>query len=324
MELLITDDGVLTKYCGKEKRVTVPEGVRRIGREAFAGSCLVECVILPEGVTEISDCAFLGCRSLREIRIPDSVEQIGEGAFTDCEALEAVSVPDRVKEIRPRVFRNCASLTQVKLPRVITTIGNESFATCVSLKEISIPEGVYEIGKSAFFGCSGLSGIVIPEGLKRIGEHAFSLCTYMKDAVIPHSLEKIGEFAFGGYSSQGRIHIDFRLIGELEKSYANAVWAAVRGFISRKKNGLTTPEEDALWRGYVARRTVKAFEYMLNEPQFYRYVTENRIISPNRVPALLSITENAECRAILLDYGNGRGNKRNVEKTVDTLFSLDD
>lgn len=49
------EDNVLTKYTGKEKYVTVPEGVEVIGKEAFKWCYDVEKMILPNSLKIIEE-----------------------------------------------------------------------------------------------------------------------------------------------------------------------------------------------------------------------------------------------------------------------------
>lgn len=62
----VIENGVLTKYLGREKEVTIPEGVTAIGQGAFRRKNVVRVIM------------------------PDSVEEIGWDAFSDCQILEEV------------------------------------------------------------------------------------------------------------------------------------------------------------------------------------------------------------------------------------------
>ena len=41
----------------------IPEGVTKIGREAFCECISLKKITIPEGVTKIGNCAFLDCES---------------------------------------------------------------------------------------------------------------------------------------------------------------------------------------------------------------------------------------------------------------------
>lgn len=83
------ENGVL-ENCTEEPGVTVvvvPEGVTKIGSEAFTGLSSLESITLPDSVTQIGWSAFSGCTSLAGVTIPDSVTEIGRWAFSGCKNL---------------------------------------------------------------------------------------------------------------------------------------------------------------------------------------------------------------------------------------------
>jgi hypothetical protein len=83
MEFKIVN-GVLKKYTGNEKNVIIPDGVKRIGKEAFERCENLESVTIPNGVKSIGDYAFNGCSKLSSVVIPDSIKNIGEHVFRNC------------------------------------------------------------------------------------------------------------------------------------------------------------------------------------------------------------------------------------------------
>ena len=110
--------------------VTVPNGVRVIGKEVFQGQFALKKVILPESVTYIESDAFSGCRGL-----------------------ETVVMKGEVTEILKFAFYGCTALKDITLPKSLTYIGTRAFGDCKSLKEIRIPAAVKQTGSSLFIGC---------------------------------------------------------------------------------------------------------------------------------------------------------------------------
>ena len=68
--------GVLVAYRGNASEVTVPEGVRVIAGEAFAGHDEIQKLILPSTVQNIDERAFAGCN-------PEEVEYLGDAMDED-------------------------------------------------------------------------------------------------------------------------------------------------------------------------------------------------------------------------------------------------
>ena len=80
----IIENGVLTKYNGDGREVTIPCGVSEIGENAFKDCNTLTRVVIPNGVTKIGINAFFGCSVLEEAVIPNSVKDIERGAFAFC------------------------------------------------------------------------------------------------------------------------------------------------------------------------------------------------------------------------------------------------
>ena len=55
-------NGILEEYLGRGDDVTIPQGVKIIGRCAFWGKKIVS-VDIPDGVVEIDDAAFKNCKN---------------------------------------------------------------------------------------------------------------------------------------------------------------------------------------------------------------------------------------------------------------------
>lgn len=146
-------DGVLVQYHGREKHVTIPDGVTNIGREAFMWNIWIQSVTIPDGVTEIDKAAFKGCTNLKSVSIPKSVTTIGVGAFEFCKNLTTITIPEGVTSISNCAFSDCVSLESVSIPESVMEIGFYAFGWCKSLVSVTIPEGVTEIGDDAFYGC---------------------------------------------------------------------------------------------------------------------------------------------------------------------------
>ena len=52
----------------------------------------VTSIVIPDGVTRIGDDAFSWCASLTSIDIPNSVTSIGDEAFSDCSSLTSIHI----------------------------------------------------------------------------------------------------------------------------------------------------------------------------------------------------------------------------------------
>lgn len=109
--------------------------VTEITDEAFQG-CHFRSIVIPEGIVRIGANAFDVCVLLKEVSIPESVRQIGQAAFGDCNSLESVIMAEGVTEIEAAAFEACTSLNSVNIPDSVTKIGAGAFFGCPCEKQL--------------------------------------------------------------------------------------------------------------------------------------------------------------------------------------------
>ena len=205
--------------CAGLKKVTLKNGVRSIGEDAFRDCSSLESVIFENTVLEkISDGAFSGCSALSSIVLPDSVTEIernaffetglrniqlpekltliGAYAFCNCKNLKQVQLPSQLKELGNGAFSSCENLAQIQLPAQLNKLGTDAFRNCTSLDKIDIPAGLTQIEPDTFCN-TGLTSVTLHEGLTKIEDGAFHDCLKLKKIRIPKSVTDIGGLALG-------------------------------------------------------------------------------------------------------------------------------
>lgn len=90
-------------FLSSVKKITLPNSVSHIGKDAFRECCKLEEIILPPLITEIPTKCFYGCVSLKKVVLPKSLNVIRSWAFASC-ALESVEIPDGIQFIEPHAF----------------------------------------------------------------------------------------------------------------------------------------------------------------------------------------------------------------------------
>lgn len=179
----------------KSGSYSIPDGVKLIEADAFAGCSELTTITIPKSVTEIWSRAFQSCENLADVVIPNGVSEIGRGAFEDCANLRRVSIPGSVKEIGREAFNGCTSLESVTIGKGVEVVGWDAFSGCESLKAIDLPAGVREIQQGAFGGCSSLRSVIIPESVKEMGDYVFSDCSSLATVKIPpRFFDKLHDF----------------------------------------------------------------------------------------------------------------------------------
>lgn len=175
-EFVIDEEGVLTRYRGFDKNVVIPDGVKKIGSEAFENDSIMENISIPSSVTYIGYNAFYKCTSLKSIVIPDSVTKMGSWVMASCTSLTSVELSNSLTDLPSYAFYGCDSLESIILPNGITNIGSYAFCYCDKLKEVTLSNNLVDIGETAFAGCNSLESITIPSSVSIIDRTAFDNC----------------------------------------------------------------------------------------------------------------------------------------------------
>ncbi len=152
-DFIIVGDGVLIKYNGTSKTVTIPEKVKHLSSAFYVNGKVVSVVM------------------------GDQVLTIGENAFADCGALTYVKMSKNIKSIGSRAFEKCVFLTGFDIPNSCEYIGSFAFNSCYSFTTVRIGTSVKKIGEYAFAGCLHLRSLTLPSSLSQVGEYAFTECS---------------------------------------------------------------------------------------------------------------------------------------------------
>ncbi|MCL2798606.1 MAG: leucine-rich repeat protein, partial [Firmicutes bacterium] len=176
--------------------ITLPNGIIRIGSNAFAYCASLSGITIPSSVTDIDDSAFSGCTSLSVTwnYNPDLTAR----SFT--QLVKTVIIPDGVKNIGEWAFRDCGALANITIPSGVLSIGAVAFAGCSALTSITLPDSVLSIGDKAFEGCNALTSITLGNGVTQIGSDVFANCVKLTDITIPGSVSSIGYNDFYGFT----------------------------------------------------------------------------------------------------------------------------
>lgn len=109
--------------------VFIMNSMKKIPSRAFAVSN-VEDVVLPDSVKVIGKEAFAGCYKLESIELPDSVRIIGEGAFSSCQSMRITKLPKSLKTIKKRAFYQCG-FSKLVIPKSVKVIEEDALCTTI-------------------------------------------------------------------------------------------------------------------------------------------------------------------------------------------------
>lgn len=182
--------------------------VTEIAESAFEDNLQIISASLPHGLQKIGRRAFAGCANLAEVNIPDTITAISGSAFRDCRSLisvyyDAKSADDcQSLDIFRNAGRDRGGLTLYvgkgveRIPALLFSASGAD--TAPNLTDIVFEEGcaLREIGEAAFTGCAYLKKIAMPASLEIIGAEAFLDCSELEYVSCPEGVQ-IGAAAFG-------------------------------------------------------------------------------------------------------------------------------
>ncbi len=181
---------------------TVPEGVSRIGTEAFAGNGYLNFVNAGVNVSFIEYGAFSSCTALKNVAFGSSVEFISSKAFSDCISLEQFALPDSLEQLGMDVFSGCEKLEYVSSSgrNIISDNGvlysaDGSELLCypegMNRKEFTVPDSVRVINSCVFKNNKFLEILDLGRNLESAEGEIISGCTSLRDLFIHSSTKTI-------------------------------------------------------------------------------------------------------------------------------------
>lgn len=230
----LIQDGVLLKYTGEDVKITIPEGVAEVDKNAFRGKELEEVVFpkslkkMPEALLyppskcmvfqsnfvnrdryshgfnagvffPVSESEIEAWQSSKHnmgiILAGNSICEFSIIGESDKYVVKDGILFDSAMEVLIRYPSNRKN-TSYEVPDTVKVICSYAFYGSQFLKEITLPSGLQAIGKETFGSCDALAGIKIPNGVEKIPARCFSSCKRLAIVELPELLKTIGDGAF--------------------------------------------------------------------------------------------------------------------------------
>ena len=173
----VTGNYHITKYCGSEAKVSIPEEYRG------------------KPIDTINALAFNAALSMTELYIPDTVTKIEKNAFNACNNIETIRIPftgESLTATNDYQGKGNASFGY------IFGAGNAEMQKAyvpVNLHKVIISDQVTNIPSHAFYKCEQIQVVILSNSLERICDSAFE-DTKIACLSLPTSMEYIGSYAF--------------------------------------------------------------------------------------------------------------------------------
>lgn len=204
--LVVIEDRAFYGTYVKIEDIKFPDGLRMIGKEAFAYCHEIEEIHLPDSVVDVAEGAFESCKILSKVRMSPNVRLIAERAFYGCTVLEDFVWDSDIKLISDKAFFNCRALKNFDFTGVEILYPNSFTYTGVTLLTLGEDKNeeatnLIAIETQSFKGCENLDTVAIGGNVTTIKSEAFASCSSLETAVISDSVINIATNAFDNCDS---------------------------------------------------------------------------------------------------------------------------
>lgn len=211
-------------YVEGAEWVVIPDGVKSIGKTAFAGNDTTS-VKLPDSLISLGESAFYGCQGLEEILLPKGLESIGYSCFENCTSLKG-EYYFTIDVNLTSIFYGCGNVTawgfkqqedgtlkltsyvgpygEITIPgevdgTAVTSVGSYLFGYegNAAVTDVILPDSITSLASGAFNNCTGLSGTKVFVGVAG-AKNAFRGCSNVN--IYSYALREDGTLMLEGYA----------------------------------------------------------------------------------------------------------------------------
>ena len=191
-------------YSSKLKKMTLPDGLYRIGKSAFSKLFALTEINIPDSVRVIGYAAFQSTGLDNENNYTDgglyvgnwlvAVENAAMSSFTVRDG--TIGVADGKSDTSLFPTKAQKNVDELTLPESLKYIGLRSFAR-LQITDLNLPSGLLTLGDSAFASCSYLKTVNLGDcsELTSIGDEVFTNAA-ISEITIPEKVVSVGELVF--------------------------------------------------------------------------------------------------------------------------------
>ena len=273
-------DDEIPSDCFRRKKtltsIVLPDVLKSIGSNAFAGSGLKGSLNIPEGVVEIGKWAFTNNDFTGILTLPSTLKKIGVSAFSECCFICPLNLPDGIEEIESGCFYNCRYLYgKLILPSHLKKMGSSAFRGCTGFKgDLVIPKSLTVIPGLAFYEC-GLGGrLQLHDGITAIEKCAFTRNGFIGELELPKSLTILEGGNFDGNYFSGSFKIPKGLLSISVSAFAYCAFTGE----AEIPEGILSIGEGAFYNNENLQKIILPSSLELIDDQAFGYCKSLRVI----------------------------------------------
>lgn len=217
--------------------IEIPEGVQRIGREAFNIVFHINSknLKLPSTLNYVGRASFLNINHLSDLYITDlssfykiefydSNSSVFNGSrthlYVNNSQVTDLTIPSDITTLTAYTFYNAKTITGVTIPSTVTSIGGSGTFENSGLRNVTVPSSVTSwnggftfaysdltdatlnnsgsVGRAAFYSCTSLTSVTFGNNITAIDSYAFYVCKSLTGVTFGDNITAIGDNAFSG------------------------------------------------------------------------------------------------------------------------------
>ena len=189
--------------------VSLPEGLKSIGKAAFAGCTHLTGITWPATLDSIGDFAFAGCSSLTAVTLPANVRIVGNGAFMRCTALKSltVEVSSRLARLEATALMDCPALTTISLGSAVKVMGERALAgSGIKNLDLTTSKNLTTVGDWVMVK-TPVTSAKLPPSVTSLGDGAFLYGTQLEEIKLGGKVARLSDYTLAGTALSGNLDL---------------------------------------------------------------------------------------------------------------------
>ena len=248
----VTEIGAYTFYNCKNMNnggtIEIPEGVERIGREAFniVFDNYSKNLKLPSTLNYVGGYGFVNKTKLQNLYITDlssfckiefnnNYSSVFNGSrtkfYVNNSQVTDLAIPTDITELKAYTFFSAATITSVTIPSTVTSIGGVGTFQLSGLRNVTVPSSVTSWnGIYTFANCTSLTKATLNNS-GAVGSYAFKNCSNLTSVTLGDNITAIGKEAFTGCTKLASVTFNSTTPPTIDSSSFGAIPSTLKFYV---------------------------------------------------------------------------------------------